>query len=217
MRIITVYNSKGGVGKSTIAVCLAGYLKDKKKESVLMLDLDFRLVSKMFFKFADNPKIEVYTPKSLTEIKNIIKNNSNIDNIIIDCGGYDSELNRTALAIADVILVPASATGVEILTIKDTLQQIYKINKIDNTIIVLNRMHARAQAQVEELQEFFQKKYSINNFALVHDRSIYKRIYADFILPHKSKKITDILQSKKATAEIKELVKKIKEITDGFE
>src|SRR5438552_18918512 len=40
MPIISIYNNKGGVGKSTLTVGLAEFLAANKKQQVLVIDLD---------------------------------------------------------------------------------------------------------------------------------------------------------------------------------
>src|SRR5947209_8321619 len=40
MAIVSVYNNKGGVGKSTLTVGLAEFLAGNRKRSVLVMDLD---------------------------------------------------------------------------------------------------------------------------------------------------------------------------------
>lgn len=40
MHAIAIYNNKGGVGKSTVTVCLAGFLAANRKKRVLVIDLD---------------------------------------------------------------------------------------------------------------------------------------------------------------------------------
>lgn len=40
MHVVSIYNNKGGVGKSTIVICLAEFLASNRKKKVLVIDLD---------------------------------------------------------------------------------------------------------------------------------------------------------------------------------
>ena len=40
MHVISIYNNKGGVGKSTLTIGIAEFLASNRKKKVLIIDLD---------------------------------------------------------------------------------------------------------------------------------------------------------------------------------
>ena len=173
-KIFTIGHSKGGVGKSTLAWNLAhALLEDKNK--VTIIDLDFQQTLFFINCLCENPKIEVLQPQSPSELLEIIANNTGY--LIIDCGGFDSDINRVALSRANKILVPISESTTEIIGFK-TFEAI--LDEIDATSInmILNNIHP--------LQKDFtaiENAVKNNNVKLlktiVRQRKTYKTVLAD--------------------------------------
>ena len=91
--IVTVAHQKGGVGKSTIATNLAVEMQ------LPIIDLDSQHSCYLFSllrKEEQGKTLQVFTPETVEEIKEILKNMIH-DKVIIDSGGYDNDLNRFAL------------------------------------------------------------------------------------------------------------------------
>ena len=135
--IITIAHTKGGVGKSTIAWNLAHSLL-QKEEKVTIVDLDFQQTLFFINSLSDNPKLEVLQPQSASELIEIIDNHNGY--LIIDVGGFDSDVNRIAISRANKILIPISESVTEIIGFK-TFESI--LDEIDATSInmVLNNIH----------------------------------------------------------------------------
>ncbi len=130
MKIITVGNTKGGVGKSTIATNLAvEAARDKKK--VLLIDADIQASSMGFRGLRETDDIKataILTPtlhKDLTSF--------NFDLIIIDAGGRDTGVFRSAILAADFLLLPTKPSQFDVWSTKDTIDileevRLYKEN-----------------------------------------------------------------------------------------
>ena len=95
--IVVVGNTKGGVGKSTIACNIATQLSIHKKD-VCLVDVDRQKTSATFVNSRDKnlPKITCVQLKGdiFEPLKNLA---SKYDEIIVDAGGYDSVELRTAI------------------------------------------------------------------------------------------------------------------------
>ena len=106
-KIITIAHQKGGVGKSTIALNLAVELS--KKYNLKVIDLDYQ---KSITIFNETRKEKKLKPLNIIHIENqkelidVLKNSNEL--ILIDSGGFDSDLNRIAIIGADLVITPVS-------------------------------------------------------------------------------------------------------------
>ena len=105
--IYAIANTKGGVGKSTLAVNLA-VVAAAKGHKVLLVDADPQASSLQFLNARDDTRpqfagIQLSQPilhKQLPELS------EPYDYVFIDVGGRDAPVFRSALVAADTILVP---------------------------------------------------------------------------------------------------------------
>jgi len=140
--ILTVAHTKGGVGKSTLAWNIANCLINEGKK-VKIIDLDFQQT--IFFinhirKDTGLENIEVLQCTSTSELIDLFENYNDDEILIVDVGGFDNDINRTAISWADKIIVPISNSVTEVLGFK-TFEAI--LEEIDNPFIhvVLNNIH----------------------------------------------------------------------------
>ena len=111
--IVVVTNSKGGVGKSTLAVHLAAWLF-KQGQSVVLADCDTQNSSSVWIKEAQ-PKVQTVRLSSTKEIINQLPLlDKKFDFIVADGPGSDSETNRALLLRGDMALVPCKASMLEV-------------------------------------------------------------------------------------------------------
>ena len=108
--IISTLNTKGGVGKSTIALNLA-IMRAMSGRDVLLVDGDRQSTTLQAIAQRCNlgamPPVAVahYTDGSLLRAQ-VQQAKSKYDDILIDAGGRDSTALRAALMISDVVLIP---------------------------------------------------------------------------------------------------------------
>lgn len=118
MKIITVGNAKGGVGKSTIAVNLAvEAARDKKR--VLLVDADVQASSMGFRGLRETDDIKataILTPTLHKDLKSF-----DFDLIIVDAGGRDAGTFRSAILAADFLLLPTTPSQYDVWATKDTI------------------------------------------------------------------------------------------------
>ncbi|MEX9786097.1 division plane positioning ATPase MipZ [Providencia manganoxydans] len=111
-KIILVGGSKGGPGKSTIAQQIAGYLLVKAKKTVHLLDIDAQKTTYQWCQdrksFAADLKLDNFSFNYLTEgVMDYLSENANkYDYVVIDAGGFDSEVQREAMLVATHLLLP---------------------------------------------------------------------------------------------------------------
>lgn len=103
MPIIANAHPKGGVGKTTSSVNLIGEMKPDA------IDLDTHTgLSIILGLRPKNKEISVKVPNTIDELIEIMTPYKNSDKtLLIDCGGFDSDLTRTAVAFADCVIVPS--------------------------------------------------------------------------------------------------------------
>lgn len=121
--IVAVGNTKGGVGKTTLAVniaiarALAGrdvWLIDGDRQSTAQTAISIRSES------GQAPGIACATyPDGPTLRSQVMQQRDKFDDIIIDAGGRDSTALRAALTLSDVIVVPFQPRSYDVWALND--------------------------------------------------------------------------------------------------
>jgi chromosome partitioning protein len=206
--VITVAHQKGGVGKSTLAVNLAISLQKLVGQDLKLVDLDMQQSLTTFNKRRTRSGAEalpVETVGSIEALKKVLKDNAVT---IIDVGGFDADINRVAIAAADVIITPVSDSAIEL----DGLQSfrskiIAKIREIKPELkatILLNRIHPFAGKSLEELYDYARSRDEFNIFeTIVRDRSEFKKSF------EVGQGVEEFAPDSKATEEINQLIQEL--------
>ena len=135
MMIITIAHTKGGVGKSLISFHLAVAM------NAAVIDLDFQKTIIINNEMrVDNGKtaiavLQTKTMQDLIKLRDYNIKNCGTDKektFIIDVGGFDSDVNRVAIAIADLIIVPANDKTNDIIGLHQFKQIIHEIEESTN-------------------------------------------------------------------------------------
>lgn len=121
--IITVGNTKGGVGKTTLAVNLA-IARALAGRDVWLIDGDRQGTAQTAISIrADaghTPGIACSTyPDGPTLRAQLKQQASKFDDIVIDAGGRDSTALRAALVLSDVLLVPFAPRSYDVWALND--------------------------------------------------------------------------------------------------
>jgi chromosome partitioning protein len=111
--IIVVANSKGGVGKSTLAVHLAAWLNEQG-HTVTLADCDTQHSSSEWIKEAapDVKTVRLASPDEILDRLPALGQQS--DYVVADGPGSDAETSRALLLRADLALVPCKASMLEV-------------------------------------------------------------------------------------------------------
>ncbi len=203
--IITVAHSKGGVGKSLLAWHLAIGLKTP------IVDLDFQktLVYTNSLRKANGYKklelIQPETPEAFIELMDAWPEDKNI---IIDVGGFDSNLNRAAIYISDIIITPAVDRVTEMAGLYKFHQIIEELStkmKTDITADILLNDVSPSQKDFSVIEELVDnlKHFKLMDTIVAHRADFYKTM-------EEGKGVTELEGKSKAKKELKQLIKEIK-------
>jgi chromosome partitioning protein len=100
--IVSLYSTKGGCGKSTLAVCLAAYWSQSKKTALLDADPQ----ASLSICRQEVLHVPVFEDTSKDIGKTIAGLAGEYERIVIDTAGYRRRKNVEALAHSDFVLIP---------------------------------------------------------------------------------------------------------------
>lgn len=127
MTVIVIAHNKGGSGKTTSSVHIVGELDPDEK-----VDLDIHKgLSIIHGLRPDDKQKPIFVPSSQEDLLNKINEYKNSERVLyIDCGGFDSDMTRTAVAFADLVIVPAKDSLTErigLMSFENVLSEISEI------------------------------------------------------------------------------------------
>lgn len=212
MVIINLSHYKGGVGKTTLATNLAIAL------GASILDLDGQQSSVLFNRLRvknGHKPVECFTAESVDDMKGIFRQFTGNKMLIVDSGGYDSDINRFAMLSADMLITPVSPSQVEIFGLQKyeiVLKQISeKYGRQFKTNVVINNADVRSKGAILQLKKFISVRSSFDLFStIINSRADYKKAYGEGV------SVVELDANSKATDEINSFVREIrKELGNG--
>lgn len=151
--IIVLAHNKGGVGKTTTALNLTEILKP---DIVIDQDAHSNLVTLNGFR-EPSAQFNVLSGLSKSELIEQLKQSEQGKLILVDCGGFDSELNRIAVALSDLVIVPANDDITEVIGLKSfdkTLKEISAEMGVNiNGRVLFTRVHPRRK-KFDDVESF---------------------------------------------------------------
>ncbi len=168
-KIVTIGNTKGGVGKTTLALNLAiaraihgddVWLIDGDRQGTAQIALTIRAESNR----TPNIACAQYADGSTLRAQ-VQQSKSKYDTIIIDAGGRDSTALRAALVLSDVLVVPFAPRSLDVWALADICSLIDEARSVRDNLrcfAVLNGADASGQDNneaVEALTDFPQLEY----------------------------------------------------------
>jgi chromosome partitioning protein len=168
MKIITVAHQKGGVGKTTLALNLAFYLKDIKRVGVVDTDLQGSISGL-------DTLLDGITLVAYEDLES--GNYPELDVLIIDTPPYLTSRLTDLFAVSDFVLVPTKVSYLDAMALKATLALLEQSQKERPSLragIVLNMVKPRTSMN-REIKDIMDA-YSIPTLQTkVHERVSYIR------------------------------------------
>ncbi|HGN0870423.1 plasmid segregation oscillating ATPase ParF [Providencia alcalifaciens] len=159
--ILTIANTKGGVGKSTLAVNIA-IARARQGKKVWLVDGDKQGSSQTAILVRSEDGIEPgiacsHYPEGPVLRSQVQLQKDNYDDVIIECGGRDSTAMRAALTITDILIVPSAPGSFEAWAMDANVALIREARSIRDNLIcysLLNKgdTHARSTDNIEMIE-----------------------------------------------------------------
>lgn len=177
MTIIAVANTKGGVGKTTTAVHLAGWLH-QQGHSVILADCDNQHSSSEWIREACPGVNSIVLDKPNDILNELPAISQDADYIVADGPGSQTETSRALLLRADLAIVPCKASMLEVRALSkatEVLRQAQDIRGgVPKAIIVLSMVGKKYRLTKDMIEAA-----SILNLPMAKTPLVLRQIYAD--------------------------------------
>jgi len=154
--IVVVASEKGGTGKTTVATNLT-VIRAQNGNDVLLIDADPQGSSRDFAivreELSHQPEVTAVSLQGASLSSEVRKMAAKFDDIIIDVGGRDSVTMRSALLVADVLVVPFLPSQFDVWGIErmDILVgEVVSLNEKLRTIAFLNKVDSNSKISLSD-------------------------------------------------------------------
>lgn len=210
-KLIIVGGTKGGPGKSTVAQQVAAGLQLKRGKKIHITDIDIQQTTTSWCEERRNNKNLDLIAFSYIEndiVKHLQSLNGRYEYIVVDAGGFDSEIQREAMLIADIVLLPLRPKRRDLKSLRD-LDTVLESVKSSNPEVQIRAVLNQCPSLPSQVSRILSSKDIIESFGIkCAPTNIYTRnVYDDAeeagrsIFEMKGKD-----RDKKAESEIEELV-----------
>lgn len=136
--IITIGNTKGGVGKTTLAINIASartmhgsdvWLVDGDRQGSAQIAVGIRAEKEIYTGIACSQYVDGSVLRS-----QVLQQKSKYQDIIIDAGGRDSTALRAALIVSDVLLVPFTPRNFDVWALADIAALVDEANSVRDSL-----------------------------------------------------------------------------------
>jgi len=144
--IIAVVNQKGGAGKTTLALNLAAALADNGKR-VLLIDADPQQTAQDWAAIrTEPPSFQVIGLAKPVLHRDLPRLAADYDSVIIDGAPRNYEVARSAIAAADVVLIPVQPSGADFWASRETVtlvKEAHGFKETQKAVFVVSRKIGR--------------------------------------------------------------------------
>lgn len=191
--IYSVVNTKGGVGKSTIAVHLSTMLSNQAP--TLLIDGDTQPSSASWASWRRDNLTHGHSPtttrlagKSIFTEGKILS--AGFANVVVDAGGRDSVGLRSALLLSDVSVVPIGASSFDSAAMTDLLEILelaHDFNKQLRVMVLLNRIDGRTK-DGDEMRDYITAQGMTVMQSQIGERVAFRRSIKEGVTVHELQK-----------------------------
>jgi len=178
MRHITVLNSKGGCGKSTIATNLASYFAAEEGKRVALVDYDSQASALDWLARRPQNRAPITGVEGYKEGMRHLPRNSDVVIVDAPARAHGTELTNL-VRHSDTIIVPVLPSGIDILATGKFLNELNKIGKVERKdvkiAIVANRI--RENTLIFDELDAYLERLRIPYLATFREAQNYIRAY----------------------------------------
>ena len=208
MTIYAVVNSKGGVGKTTIAVHLATLFAQNSR--TLLIDGDPQGSAASWAAWRRDYAPDAPSPTTTCLHEKAILNEGRplakgFEHAVVDAGGRDTAGLRSALLLAQRAIIPVGASQLDAAALTDILTLVDMARDYNpklTTCVLLNRIDSRTKDTAEMLDYLHTKPLTVTKATLA-ERVAYRRSVGE------GQTVWEYGKDKNATAEVEAMLAEV--------
>ena len=168
-KIIVIGSEKGGVQKSGLSQSLAIWYATTKDQDTLLVDCDPQATTWDWYQVRlENSKL---TPISCVQMsgktnQELVNQASRYDVVIVDVGGHDSKPLRSAMAVADKMLVPLRPKRRDLKTLPHMVDIIEQAQSL-NTKLLVRAVLTQCPPLPSQIQRIRDAKDACNELGII--------------------------------------------------
>ena len=174
--VLTIANTKGGVGKSTLAVNLAVEAATHGRRT-LLIDADPQASAASFVTLREDdlPAFQAVQLTQPTLHKQVPALAKGYDQVVIDVGGRDAPVMRTALVAADTVLIPMVPSAFDAWASEDIFKTIDEASALKDLAVYVVPNLVTATVSAREALEVLQEELGDKPYVRLLDAAIFQR------------------------------------------